>query len=140
MIDRSLPFRPLLRAAAMTSLLVLGIQLGGCAGVGDSFLSGAFVEPSKYEQFDCKQLEAERSRLELRAAELQGLIDKARSGTAGTVVGEAVYRNDYISARASSKLAEEAWVKGKCVASPTVVATPEPGSKPAASKRGSARH
>lgn len=140
MTDRHSHSRSLLRAVAMVSLLACAVQLGGCAGVGDSFASGAFVDPAKYEMFDCKQLETERRTLELRTAELQGLIDKANRGAAGMVVGEAVYRNDYISARASAKLVEEAWVKSKCVASPTVVATPTPPPVPASpSKRSSAK-
>lgn len=140
MTDRHSHSRSLPRAVAMVSLLACAVQLGGCAGVGDSFASGAFVDPAKYEMFDCKQLETERRTLELRTAELQGLIDKANRGAAGMVVGEAVYRNDYISARASAKLVEEAWVKSKCVASPTVVATPTPPPVPASpSKRSPAK-
>ena len=42
---------------------------------------------------------------------------KAETGTGGSVVGELAYRNDYISARASAKLAEETWQRNKCVAS-----------------------
>jgi hypothetical protein len=63
-------------------------------------------------------LETERKALETRSADLQRLIDKANTGVAGSVVGEAVYRNDYINTRASLKLANEAWERGKCVASP----------------------
>lgn len=107
--------------ARLFSLVVLaasGIGLAGCAGMGDSALSGGFVDPSKYELYDCKQLERERKALEARTAQLQGYIDKARTGTAGAVVGEAVYRNDYIATRASLKLANEAWERGRCVATP----------------------
>lgn len=117
MIDRSLSFRHLTRAVAALSLIALAAGLGGCAGIGDSFASAAFVDPAKYEQFDCKQLEAERKLQAKRTAELQGLIDKAQTGTGGTVVSQVAYGNDYISARASSKLAEETWQRSKCVAS-----------------------
>lgn len=115
---------------ARAAVVALGVGLAGCAGIGDSFVSGAFVDPSKYDLYECKQLETERKALAARTAELQGLIDKARTGTAGTVVGEAVYRNDYISARASAKLAEQAWQRNKCtetapaIVAPGVAATP----------------
>jgi hypothetical protein len=105
MIDRRYLLPSLTRAAVVASLLALAVNLGGCAGVGDSFASGAFVDPAKYNLYDCKQLETERKALAARTAELQGLIDKAQTGTAGSVVGELAYRNDYISARASAKLA-----------------------------------
>ncbi|QUS40660.1 twin-arginine translocation pathway signal [Tardiphaga alba] len=111
------------RIAAAAALL-LAVHLGGCAGMGDGPLSGAFVDPSIYDLSDCSQLEAERNRLARRTAELQGLIDKAQTGTAGSVVGEVAYRNDYISARAQAKLAEEQWQKNRCIASAPPPAPP----------------
>ena len=39
---------------------------------------------------------------------------KAETGVAGPVVAELAYRNEYISVRAQSKLAEEAWRRNKC--------------------------
>jgi hypothetical protein len=131
--------------AAVVALLVLGTglgaTLGGCANIGDSFASGAFVDPAKYEQFDCKQLETERKTLATRSAELQGLIAKAETGTGGSVIGELAYRNDYISARAQAKLAEEMWQRNKCVASSPTAAAPAPApAAPAAGKgHGSAK-
>jgi hypothetical protein len=125
------------RLSAIAALLIGGgVALGGCAGVGDSFASGAFIDPAKYDQFNCKQLEAERKNLSNRTAELQGLILKAQTGTGGAVVGEIVYRNDYISARASAKSVEEMWERNKCVATEAAAATPIAPPPPAArSKR-----
>ncbi len=120
--------RSSLRAIAAMVLLVLGVGLGGCADVGNTMLS-AFADPAKYEYFDCKQLEAERKSLDTRSAELQGLMAKAETGTGGAVVGELAYRNDYISARAQAKLAEEAWQRGKCHETPPA---PTPPAVPAA--------
>jgi hypothetical protein len=138
MIDRSHDLRPASRTTAAVALLCASLcaGLGGCANVGDSFASAAFVDPAKYDQFDCKQLETERKGLALRTAELQGLISKAETGTGGSVVGELAYRNDYISARASAKLAEETWQRNKCVASSPVTATPAPAPAPAAPAHG----
>lgn len=127
MIARALRSRPSPRVAA-AAVLLLAVQLGGCASMGDGALSGAFVDPSIYDLSDCPQLEAERKRLQTRTAELQGLIDKAQTGTAGSVVGELAYRNDYISTRAQAKLADEQWQKNKCVASaPPPAPAPAPG-------------
>jgi len=116
------------------TLLVPAVGLGGCANMGDSMLS-AFADPAKYEYFDCKQLEAERKSLANRSAELQGLMAKAETGTGGTVVGELAYRNDYISARAQAKLAEEAWQRGKCHETPPTATPPvAPAAPPAKDK------
>lgn len=117
MIARAPHFRLPSRVVAAAALL-FAVQLGGCASMGDGMLSGAFVDPSIYDLTDCPQLETERKRLATRTTELQGLIDKAQGGTAGSVVGELAYRNDYISTRAQAKLADEQWQKNKCVATP----------------------
>ena len=118
-ISRSLP-----RAVAALALLGLGIALNGCADMSDG-LTSAFADPAKYDLYDCKQLEAERKSLATRSAELQGLMAKAETGVAGSVVAELAYRNDYIAVRGQTKLAEEAWQRNKCHASaPTTAANP----------------
>lgn len=123
------------RALSLAVLVVAAACLAGCAGAGDGFASGAFVDPAKYELYDCGQLATERAALEARSVQLQGLIDKARTGTAGAVVGEVAYRNDYISTRASLKAVNEAWARGRCVASATPPA-PAPASGPPGARRG----
>jgi hypothetical protein len=129
MTDRrpDLPSTP--RAATLVLLLGFGIGMGGCANMSDS-LTSAFADPAKYDSYDCKQLQVARKTLSVRSAELQGLMAKADTGVAGSVVSEVAYRNDYISTRASSKLAEEVWKRNNCVAVPdkpgaAVSATPD---------------
>jgi hypothetical protein len=87
--------------------------LSGCAEMGDSMTS-AFADPARYDLYDCKQLETERTKLSARSAELQGLMAKAETGVAGPVVVELAYRNEYVSVRAQTRLAEEAWRRNKC--------------------------
>ena len=101
------------RATAALALLAIGAGLSGCAEMGES-MSSAFADPAKYDLYECKQLGPERKSLTSRAAELQGLMAKAETGVAGPVVAELAYRNEYISVRAQSKLAEEAWRRNKC--------------------------
>jgi len=118
----------------MPVLVGLGFGLGGCAGMSDMAMS-AFADPAKYDMFDCKQLQDARQGLAVRAAELQGLMAKADTGVAGPIVAEVAYRNDYISTRASSKLADEAWQRNNCVAvSNTPVAAPVPIAGPGQAK------
>jgi len=105
------------RGAVALAFCSLGFTLTGCADMSDG-VSTAFADPAKYELYDCKQLEAERKNLANRSAELQGLMEKARTGTGGTVVAELAYRNDYIAVRGQSKFAEEAWQKNRCRESP----------------------
>ena len=149
-----MPFRlshrqPVSRALAALALFGLGIVLSGCAEIGET-MTPAFADPAKYDLYECKQLDAERKSLAARAAETQGLMAKAETGVAGPVVAEMVYRNDYISIRAQSKLADEAWRRNKCHETPpatpppaAAAATPParppgPGAKGGASRAGSA--
>src|ERR1700759_481742 len=112
----------LARSATFAALLALGPMLAGCAGLSDS-MSTAFGDPAKYDLYDCKQLEAERKNLATREAELQGLMAKAQTGTAGPVVAELAYRNDYLKLRGQAHFAEEAWRNNKCHPSPPGAAT-----------------
>jgi hypothetical protein len=127
--------RPRLRAAAVMALLVSSIGLAGCAGLGDGVASGAFVAPAKYDLYNCTQLQTERTALAIRAAELQGLMAKADTGAAGPVVAEFAYRNDFITARAQAKLADEAWRRNKCQDTLPAAAPPPSPAPPADAKQ-----
>jgi hypothetical protein len=135
------------RAAALLAGLAplwlpLGLALSGCAEMSDSAMTTAFADPAQYDLYDCKQLEAERKNLASRAAELQGLMAKAETGTGGTVVAELAYRNDYVAVRGRMRFAEDAWRRNKChegMSSSTPEAPARPDIKPAPpSKSGSA--
>jgi hypothetical protein len=132
MNDHARHIRPLPSPTAVMALLGLGFALSGCAEMSDSMTS-AFADPAKYNLYDCKQLEPERKNLAARAAELQGLMAKAETGAAGSVVSELAYRNDYISVRGQQKFAEEAWRSNKCHESPPgKTDTPDRPSAPSA--------
>jgi hypothetical protein len=126
---------PRLRAASVMALFVSGIGLAGCANLGDSFASGAFVDPAKYDLYNCTQLETERKNLAARAKDLEGLMAKADTGAAGPVVSEFAYRNDLITARAQAKLADEVWRRDKCQDTPPPAAAPPPPAPPADTKQ-----
>ena len=115
--------------------LTLGSALGGCAGMSDS-MTLAFADPAKYDLYECKQLETERKKLVERAAELQGLMSKAETGVAGSVVAEIAYRNDYVKVRGQTKLIEDAWRRNKCQDSPITAEAPGLTPAPLANAKG----
>jgi hypothetical protein len=138
MVSRATDLQHMVRAAAGGALLAFGVMLSGCADTGDS-MTAAFADPAKYELWDCKQLEPERKNLANRTAELQGLMAKAETGTAGPLVAEMAYRNEYLTVRGQAHFAEEAWRKSNCHETPPAPAAPP--AKPAPkSKTGSAIH
>jgi hypothetical protein len=126
---------PLSRAAAAIALLTLGLTLvlglAGCASsvseMGDD-MTLAFVDPAKYDYYDCKQLETERKGIAIHIEELQRLMAKADTGVAGPVVAELAYRQDYISYRGQARLADKAWRRNNCHDAPPAA----PGAAPAA--------
>jgi hypothetical protein len=137
MSQRKLLYRKLLsrkalpRAAFAMALLALGTGLSGCASspgdIGDS-LSLAFVDPARYDFFNCKQLETERKSIANRLQDTKRLMDKADTGFAGPVVAEIAYRNDYVATLGQANLADQAWKRNNCHESP-----PDPlGATPAA--------
>ena len=99
----------------------------------------AFADPAKYELWDCKQLEPERKNLANRTAELRGLMAKAETGTAGPLVAEMAYRNEYLTVRGQAHFAEEAWRKNNCHETPPAPDTP-PAKPTPKLKTGSAIH
>ena len=138
MIVRLSSSRLLLRVAALMALLGLGAGLAGCADMSDSMTS-AFADPARYELYDCKQLEPERRRLANAIAENQGLMAKAETGVAGSVVSEMAYRNENIALRGQLHFAEEAWRKNHCHESaPATPAGPPPAPLPPPSRAGTA--
>jgi hypothetical protein len=118
------------RVVAAFGFCSLGFALSGCADMSDN-VSTAFADPGKYGLYDCKQLETERKNLATRSAELQGLMEKAKTGVGGAVVAELAYRNDYVAVRGQAKFADEAWQKNKCHESPPE----QPAVSPAAAIR-----
>ena len=135
MIDRACHIGHRASLGAVAALLGLGFSLCGCAEMSDSMTS-AFADPAKYDLYDCKQLEPERKTLSARAAELQGLMAKAETGAAGSLVSELAYRNDYIAVRGQAKRLEEAWRRNKCHDSPPEkTATPDAHVAPSANAK-----
>lgn len=101
------------RTLRALALAACAIGLAGCASSGEAITS-VYVDPAKYELYDCKQLRDVRRSTSNRAAEVQGLMNKAQTGFAGSVVSEIAYRNDYLTARAQYKLADDAWRRNDC--------------------------
>ncbi|HZR90132.1 MAG TPA: hypothetical protein VFB02_25305 [Bradyrhizobium sp.] len=117
--------------ASALALCALGLSLSACVSISDNdSTTAAFADPAKYELWDCKQLEGERKNLAMRETELRGLMAKAQTGTAGPLVAEMAYRNEYLTIRGQAHFAEEAWRKNKCHETPPAAATASATAKP----------
>jgi hypothetical protein len=65
-----------------------------------------FVDPGKYEFYNCEQLAGQRTYWTNRELELKLLMDKAEQGTGGTVVNAIAYQTDYVTAREELKVVD----------------------------------
>ncbi|MGH6716120.1 MAG: twin-arginine translocation pathway signal [Bradyrhizobium sp.] len=120
----------LTRGLPAAALFAAGLALSGCAGMSDS-VSPAFADPAKYLLWDCKQLAPERKNLADRTAKLQALMAKARTGTAGPLVAEIAYRDEYLEVRGEAHYAEQAWRANKCRDTAPAPGTPAAAASPA---------
>ncbi|MCX7308763.1 MAG: hypothetical protein NTZ72_12815, partial [Afipia sp.] len=96
MMKRRRHFERMARRISQLAMLgVLGVSLGACATGGVT--SSVFADPSKYDLYDCKQLAAERVKIQTRVVQLEGLITKAETGVAGGLVSAQVQEQGFES-------------------------------------------
>ena len=119
------------RVIQLAMLCVVAAALGGCATGGVT--SNLFVDPSRYDLYDCKQLAAERVTVDARVVQLEGLIAKAETGVAGGLVSGLAYQSDYAQARGQRDLIDQKRAMNNCAAEPPPVV--EVTAPPAKKKR-----
>ncbi len=124
--------RDLKTAAPLAALLLVGAMLGGCA---TGATSSVFVDPSRYNLYNCDQLATARKPVFERVTELQALMAKAETGAAGGLVSGLAYQTDFLKARAELNLIDETRERGNCGAlAPDTPASP-PASAPAKKRK-----
>ncbi|MBI3700107.1 MAG: hypothetical protein HY242_06615 [Afipia sp.] len=109
-------------------LCAIASALCGCATGGVT--SNMFVDPSRYDLYDCKQLATAREAADKRAKDLEALITKAETGAAGALVSGLAYQADYSQATAQRDLIDQKMAANNCAAEPPpVIAAPKPVKK-----------
>lgn len=102
------------------------LLLGGCSGIGDS----AFVDPARYDLYNCQQLTGARNSSNARVLELERLMAKAETGAAGSVVSGLAYQTEYLSARGNRDAIDEKLARNNCpAATAAATAAPPPAAK-----------
>lgn len=122
------------RAAGLrlAMLSALAISLGACAsGGGSPFGSSVFVDPSKYDLYNCQQLATARKAANDRVVELEGLMAKAETGAGGALVSGLAYQTDYRAQRAQRDAIDEKLASNNCSAE----LVPPPAAAAPAGKR-----
>ena len=107
------------------ALCAVAISLGACASGGDSgFGSSVFVDPSKYDLYNCQQLATARKTTNDRVVELEGLMAKAETGAGGALVSGLAYQTDYRAQRAQRDDIDTKMARNNCSAELAAPATP----------------
>ena len=102
-----------LRGRQRNALLVaLAVALAGC-GLSDG-PGTLIVDPGHYDAYHCNDLVARWKVLNERERELRGLIDKASTGTGGTVIGSIAYGPDYQAVLTEKKLVQQQAAAKNC--------------------------
>lgn len=127
------PLTVRMKALSGSGLLLACVLLSGCATNGDAS-SSLFVDPSRYDLYDCKQLNDARKPAFDRVAELQGLMAKAESSTGGQLVSGLAYQSDFVQARAQLDLIDQTRRRGNC-GDATAAGTPAPAVAAPVKKR-----
>ena len=97
----------------VAGLSLMALFLAGCAGthVGSS---AAFIDPARYDLYDCKQLNEEYAVVIKRELELSSVRVEAEEGPAGGLMAELGYRGDFVSLRARREQIEERMAQNNC--------------------------
>ncbi|EKS37573.1 hypothetical protein [Afipia clevelandensis] len=116
------------RTAGALRFAVLGViaaSLSACASSGGEspFGSSVFVDPSKYDLYNCEQLATARKSTNDRVVELEGLMAKAESGAGGALVSGLAYQTDYRAQRAQRDAIDEKLARNNCSAELAAPAT-----------------
>jgi hypothetical protein len=105
----------------------MAIGFGACASGGESaFGSSVFVDPSKYDLYNCQQLATARQTSNNRVIELEGLMAKAESGAGGALVSGLAYQTDYRAERAQRDAIDQKMARNNCSAE--LAPTPAPAA------------
>jgi hypothetical protein len=116
-------------------LPALASALIGCAGIDERTF---FVDPAKYDQYDCTQLETARSTLVKQLEDVQGLMHKAETGVGGAVISELAYRADYVTLQGRVKAVDETYNARRCnvarLSREPSFARPQPNTSPSAAR------
>jgi hypothetical protein len=101
------------RMPSLAGIVLAAAVLSGCATGGDATLS-PFADPAHYDLYDCAQLNTARKPVAERLSELRGLMAKAETGAAGSLVSGVAYQGDFAATKAQLDLIDQNRRRNNC--------------------------
>jgi hypothetical protein len=93
--------------------LLIGLAVGGCAGMSRDY-ELAYVNPGKFQGYECEALIKKANETSKRESELVELMAKAQSGGAGSLVSTIAYGPTLNTVRGDLKLLRAAMAEKQC--------------------------
>jgi len=112
-VQPSFPLSQRRLAGLILATLICALAAAVLAGCGGG-VGSLMVDPARYDAYRCNDLVGEWENLLNREKELRGLIDRAREGGGGTVIGAVAYRSDYETVLAQEKVLQHAAAEKNC--------------------------
>ena len=104
------------------TLIVLG--LGGCTAV-NGYLGDQSIEPGKFQYLRCNDIAERLKSNEDRRIQLQALMERAATGSGGTLVNLLVYRPELDQVDAEINLLHRAAGEKRCAADVSATTVPQ---------------
>jgi hypothetical protein len=93
--------------------IVLCAVLSACSSTSDTSYS-LFVDPGKYQYYNCAQIAGEMKNWSNREKELQALMDRAEQSAGGAAVGLIAYKAEFVAAQEELELLHSTARSKKC--------------------------
>ncbi len=98
---------------SVAGIALAAALLSGCATGGDATLS-PFADPAHYDLYDCAQLDTARRPVAEKLSELRGLMAKAETGAAGSLVSGVAYQSEFTATKAQLDLIDQNRRRNNC--------------------------
>ena len=106
-----------LRLIFCSVLLCTFLMMTDC-GLSTEGPGAVFVDPGKYDLYDCNALGLRWKELIAREKELKSLIERSNESAAGGVIGSLAYRSDFDTALSEKILVQRRAADLKCSVTP----------------------
>jgi hypothetical protein len=104
---------PLAVPMILVGIVLAGAVLSACSSTSDTSYS-LFVDPGKYQYYNCAQIAGEMKNWSNRQKELQTLMDRAEQSAGGAAVGLIAYKAEFVAAQEELESLHSAARSKKC--------------------------
>ena len=102
------------RLVGIGACALVTANLIGCAGVSEQSATAAFVEPGRFDIYNCQQIAYFTNSTRTRLTELEQVMARSAQGPGGEFVNAIAYRSEYLQARGELEQLSKASADKQC--------------------------